>query len=139
MSYNIHTLLQLADTVRQCGPLWTCSMFPFEGFNRTLLKFCTGPTYIAEQILDKFLIPQTLGTRDTRTPDGSLDERVDALVTKFLSSRAVKAARSAEGVVALNAPRVRDPPRPSLRQFGGRRCSARHSSLAGQPPAAAHN
>ena len=110
MTYNVHTLLHLGDTVRNCGPLWACSMFPFEGFNRTLVKFCTGSTYIAEQILDKFFILQMLGaSRDSRKGDGDVNEPVERLVSRWLSgcTPAVKTARSVEGVVGLNTPLVR--------------------------------
>lgn len=35
---NIRLLLHLADDIRNLGPLWTHSCFPFESYNSTLLK-----------------------------------------------------------------------------------------------------
>ena len=38
MTINIHNLLHLPDVVRNLGPLWSNSCFPFEAANGELLK-----------------------------------------------------------------------------------------------------
>ena len=40
-SFNVHLLMHLAASVRNWGPLWATSTFPFESFNGTLLRFFT--------------------------------------------------------------------------------------------------
>ena len=45
MSYNVHQLLQIADTVYNWGPLWTstsATAFPFESGNGLLKKLFSG-------------------------------------------------------------------------------------------------
>jgi len=114
MTYNVHCLLHLAGTVRRCGPLWACSMFPFEGFNQTILKFCTGPTHVPLQVAKTFLafsITQARRGQQGET-SGSVEEaRADALIQKWLRRERSQetVARSREGVVGLGAPKVREP------------------------------
>ena len=50
MTYNVHILLHLADTVKYLGPLWATSMFKFEGFNRTIIHSFNGSNCVLEQI-----------------------------------------------------------------------------------------
>ena len=49
-TYNIHMLLHLSDSVQYLGPLWSTSMFKFEGYNRTVLKSFNGTTSVGKQI-----------------------------------------------------------------------------------------
>lgn len=42
MSASVHGLLHLPDAVRDLGPLWSHSCFPFENANGELLKLCHG-------------------------------------------------------------------------------------------------
>ena len=48
---NIHSLLHLADDVRNLGPLWTHSCFPFESYNGNLLKLFHGTQNVELQIV----------------------------------------------------------------------------------------
>ena len=41
-TYNCHSLLHLADDVKQRGPLWTHSCFPFEDYNGDLKDIFHG-------------------------------------------------------------------------------------------------
>ncbi|KAK0141862.1 hypothetical protein N1851_020460 [Merluccius polli] len=54
-SFNVHLLMHLAAGVRNWGPLWATSTFPFESFNGTLLKFFSGTTHVPTQIVNRFL------------------------------------------------------------------------------------
>ncbi|XP_064469841.1 uncharacterized protein LOC135384573 [Ornithodoros turicata] len=60
MVYNVHLLLHLAKGVSQWGPLWTHSTFVFESYNGTLLKFIKGNRGVAEQVLQKAALKQSL-------------------------------------------------------------------------------
>lgn len=48
---NLHSLLHLSDSVRDIGPLWSHSCFPFENANGELLKLFHGTQYIDLQIV----------------------------------------------------------------------------------------
>ncbi|XP_071855315.1 uncharacterized protein [Apostichopus japonicus] len=56
MSYNVHLLLHLADTVRNCAPLWSNSCFPFEGYNRKIKSLFHGTRYIQAHDCSKLYI-----------------------------------------------------------------------------------
>ena len=57
MSYNVHQLLHIVDSVRNWGPLWYNSAFPFESMNGKLLKLFHGTQFRGIQILDNALYP----------------------------------------------------------------------------------
>ena len=42
VSFSVHLLMHMAESVRNWGPLWATSTFPFESFNGTLLRFFNG-------------------------------------------------------------------------------------------------
>ena len=48
---NLHSLLHMAEDVRNLGPLWTHSTFPFESLNGELLKLFHGTQNIVFQIV----------------------------------------------------------------------------------------
>ena len=48
---NVHSLLHLADDVRNLGPLWIHSCFPFESYNGNLLKLFHGTQNVELQIV----------------------------------------------------------------------------------------
>jgi Transposase family tnp2 len=56
MSYNVHQLLHVADTVQNWGPLWTTSAFPFESGNGLLKKLFHGTQGLPLQVSRKFAI-----------------------------------------------------------------------------------
>ncbi|XP_064460291.1 uncharacterized protein LOC135370470 [Ornithodoros turicata] len=60
MKYNTHLLLHLIDSVMEWGPLWCLSCFCFEGMNAQLLRLINGTRYVHMQIVDKYLIHQSL-------------------------------------------------------------------------------
>jgi hypothetical protein len=54
VTFNIHQLTHIVDSVRQWGPLWATSAFPFEGNNQVLLGLFHGKTHAPQQITEKF-------------------------------------------------------------------------------------
>lgn len=56
MVYNIHLLLHLVESVRNFGPLWGFSLFPYENLNGFLKNFVKGPNDPLTQINTKFLL-----------------------------------------------------------------------------------
>ena len=57
---NIHNLLRLPQSVRQLGPLWTCSCFHFEDKNGYSLKMIHGTQNVASQIVTAVSFVQNL-------------------------------------------------------------------------------
>lgn len=47
---NVHLLRHLVHYVRQYGPLWTHSCYPFEGMNGKVLKLHHGTQHISQQV-----------------------------------------------------------------------------------------
>lgn len=54
VSFNCHLLTHLGTSVRQWGPLWAQSAFPFEDANGKLLKLFHGSRSICRQIFTSF-------------------------------------------------------------------------------------
>ena len=50
MLFNIHQLMHLCDNVKQLGPLWSHSCFPFEDKNRFILQHIHGSQRIEFQL-----------------------------------------------------------------------------------------
>ena len=112
MTYNVHCLLHLGATVRRCGPLWACSMFAFEGYNQTVIKFCTGPIHVPLQVAKTFLTFRTTQARRSRQVKMSVsveEARADNLIEQWLHrERSLgTVSRSKEGVVGLGTPKIR--------------------------------
>ena len=57
---NLHSLLHMAEDVRNLGPLWTHSTFPFESLNGELLKLFHGTQNIVFQIVSAVNISRAL-------------------------------------------------------------------------------
>ncbi|XP_064470517.1 uncharacterized protein LOC135385242 [Ornithodoros turicata] len=60
MSYNAHLLLHMVDHVKEWGPLWGYSAYPFESINGKLVRFVNGTRHAHLQIVEKFCILQSL-------------------------------------------------------------------------------
>lgn len=60
MTYNAHLLIHLVDSVREWGPLWCYSSFPFESMNGTLLKLLNGTRYVQIQVVEKYFLCKAL-------------------------------------------------------------------------------
>jgi hypothetical protein len=60
LTLNIHSLLHLPQCVRELGPLWGHSCFPFENANGDLQKFFHGTQFIDMQIVNAVNIVQQL-------------------------------------------------------------------------------
>lgn len=50
MSANVHALLHLPEVVRDLGPLWAHSCFPFENANGEIQKFYHGSQGVNKQV-----------------------------------------------------------------------------------------
>lgn len=67
VSMNLHLLRHIPDAVRNCGPLWTNSLFGFECNNGVLAKSVNGKNRIIEEMTKKHILSRTLNLRKDQT------------------------------------------------------------------------
>lgn len=72
---NWHSLLQMPEDVRNLGPLWTHSTFPFENLNGELLKLFHGTQNIVFQIVSAVNINRAIPTLTKALVEGSGAQR----------------------------------------------------------------
>lgn len=63
MVMNIHLLTHIVESVKNLGPLWSHSAFPFEKNNGCLLKLVKGTTDVIHQITNKYIMQKSLETK----------------------------------------------------------------------------
>lgn len=59
-TFNVHQLVHLAHSVKDCGPLWSSTTFIFESHNHNLQKMFHGTQHIPKQIVETFVISKKL-------------------------------------------------------------------------------
>ena len=69
MTYNIHQLSHLIQTVIDWGPLSGYSTYVFEGFDLVLLKFFHGTQAVPSQIANSFLLYRALNSISSGASD----------------------------------------------------------------------
>ncbi|CAN7995241.1 unnamed protein product, partial [Ixodes pacificus] len=85
MSFNVHQLVHLVDSVEAWGPLWATSCFPFEGKNAVLLSYISGTRGVAEQIATKFLWWQNVMAWEEK----QASEKAGLFLGKMLSRKTI--------------------------------------------------
>lgn len=65
----VHLLKHLSDTVRNLGPLWCNSTFPFERNNGILLKLVNGTTDVLHQMSSKYNLSKSLPRQFKKADD----------------------------------------------------------------------
>ena len=59
-TFNVHQLIHLADSVRNCGPLWASAALMFESNNHLLQKMFHGTQHIPQQIVEFYMISKKI-------------------------------------------------------------------------------
>ncbi|XP_077988120.1 uncharacterized protein LOC144442615 [Glandiceps talaboti] len=67
MTFNVHILLHLTDSVRNWGPLWATSSFAFESNNGMIMKLFKGTQSVPFQICNTFCLWKDLSRRAVTT------------------------------------------------------------------------
>ena len=99
MTLNFHLLLHLPDNVRQLGPLWAYSCFPFEDANGFLLKLVKGTQSVHSQLVDTMSIMHGIPYLEkTVVKDGS---EVHHLLTKMKTSDSKRKTQLGKDIFAL--------------------------------------
>lgn len=60
MTFNVHGLLHLANSVRSLGPLWAHSAFVFEGGNGNIVRQVSAAKGIPQQVTERIVMFQQL-------------------------------------------------------------------------------
>lgn len=60
MTFNMHLLLHLANSVRSLGPLWAHSAFVFEGGNGKLKSLVSAAKGLPQQVVERVVMAQEL-------------------------------------------------------------------------------
>ncbi|XP_074096746.1 uncharacterized protein LOC141525943 [Cotesia typhae] len=55
ITFNLHSLLHIVESVRQSGPLWASSAFPFESMIFLIKRCITGVSGVSNQIINSVL------------------------------------------------------------------------------------
>lgn len=91
MSFNIHLMTHISNTVRNWGPTWATDVYKFESWNKRIAGKVTSPTYRAEQIANRFLLAKFI---DSVVWDDETSEE-----TKKIVAQIRKVYRAHEGVI----------------------------------------
>lgn len=87
VTYNVHLLSHLCDSVCDTGPLWRCSAFAFESHNQQLLSLFHGTTHILSQISDNIIKMSMLNTllKKSTSNKSSISISVETFVRDMLN------------------------------------------------------
>lgn len=85
MTYNVHQLLHITESVYNWGPLWAHSTFPFESGNNKLLKAIHSAKGINEQIVRYTNIRYSISILESRT-SCSLSEATKRFCQDFITA-----------------------------------------------------
>lgn len=137
MTFNIHILLHIVESVKQSGPLWATSCFPFESANYLIKQQVNGPNGLYQQISKKLLQLRTFQGELTSNSTGS-SEKAYSFCKEILQYRKVKHAHENNGSNAIFIgfeASLMDPELPNVRYFN--RCiysgAIYHSKLYTRP------
>lgn len=105
MTLNIHQCVHLADEVRNLGPLYNYSCFPFEDKNGFILKMIRGSRHVDSQVVGAISMAQKLPELQKRcTVQGSPES---ALCEEMLSKDVVcKGEKLMDGCFVLGGVRL---------------------------------
>ena len=110
VSYNVHQLLHISDSVEHCGPLWRSSAFPFESHNQQLLKLFNGTKYIPQQVSHQLVRINSIQQRLEEVRTNNLKfVHVQALIQQWLLGYPLlkNVTSMAMGTVAIGRPHTR--------------------------------
>lgn len=86
MTFNVHLLTHITQSMKHWGPLWATSTFVFESNMGTLLKYFHGTQYAPSQIARKFMLWRELPEKAKSTITSS---RVQSFVEKLYCNKQI--------------------------------------------------
>ncbi|XP_028418236.1 uncharacterized protein LOC114543472 [Dendronephthya gigantea] len=88
-SFNVHQLVHLAQSVRDCGPLWSSSTFVFESNNHLLHKMFHGTQHVPKQIVETFRRGRKIAELSKECIDGETSPAVISMYRKLGGERSI--------------------------------------------------
>lgn len=96
MFYNVHLIQHLAESVKNCGPLWAYSNFNFEDNNGVLVSYVNGTSDVEKQVVSKYLYTKL----NNQNPKGAVLSYMEYIST----INKVKTVKRIDNVTLLNKP-----------------------------------
>eukprot|EP00775_Hariotina_reticulata_P000311 gene312-523_t len=90
MDIKLHVLLHLADKIQNSGPLWTTSMFPYEGMWSKLVDWATNPGRPELSLLRNFCDYELASFAYWQAPDSFSVPAVKAFTEEYAKEIAVR-------------------------------------------------
>lgn len=98
MTYNVHQMLHLADSVRQLGPLWAHSAFVFESGNGRMVSSIHAANGAPLQILERLAVAQEV---ELLMQQVDFSQPVEAVCNAMLQPRHVQQISVDQGATML--------------------------------------
>jgi len=83
VSFNVHLLTHIVESVKHWGPLWASSAFVFEDANRVLLRWIHGASAVSRQVLKLYIASKHLQPLADRYIKQSSDVTVCKLFSRL--------------------------------------------------------
>lgn len=101
MTFNVHLLLHLSNSVRNLGPLWAHSAFVFEGGNGAITRCVTAAKGIPRQIVERVAMSQLLTEHLITHPP---EAKVLGLCQDMLGYKKVQSSEVVDGARVFGIP-----------------------------------
>ncbi|KAK3910089.1 Halomucin [Frankliniella fusca] len=105
MNFSVHILTHLVECVRNWGPLFCHSTFPFESWNHHIAKAVSSPKGAIDQIAMRFLMKFMV---DGIPEDPDISQEVKDIIHHKVMGKKLHAVRTLEGAHFLGQPIHRD-------------------------------
>jgi len=108
VSFNVHLLTHIVQSVRCCGPLWATSAFVFEDANRRLLKLVHGARAVPNQVFKAFLVSSRFLSMAKPFMESATSQNVRDIFQKLSAVRlCVNGQRFTAGVIGVGVSKTR--------------------------------
>ena len=99
--FNIHCLIHLAHSVKDCGPLWATSTFTFEAHNHALVSMFHGTQSVPHQITDTFLLKNKVASMAQSCIGGDSSVSVKDVLAKLTDDVHARFKHNSDGGLSL--------------------------------------
>lgn len=89
LTLNFHYLTHLVDLVRNHGPLWTVTCFPFESYNNIFTSFINGTNKIEMHAAESFSLTRELKQRISKEQNPTLIKVMDKRKVSTMSFKII--------------------------------------------------
>jgi hypothetical protein len=104
--FNVHCLTHLAQSVKDCGPLWATSTFTFEAHNHVLVNMFHGTQCVPQQITDTFLLKSKVLSMARICINGDDSASVKDVLVRLIDDVRYKHTKDFDGLGLLGSGKV---------------------------------